>query len=103
MANNEPIIRALPTAGKFCELVDIVITPERADDEAKAFVDIILTIANPEDDKSMHLANTAARHAFSMTSAFEAAFREFAGYPDRPGYVADRYLITAKNADMRED
>lgn len=96
--NREPIIRALPTAERFRELVDILIPPEAGynDQEVKAFVDIVMTVANPEDSHSWHLANTAARHAFIKTEAFEQAFRQFSGYPERAPYLANRYMITAK-------
>lgn len=91
----EPIIRAVPTTEGFKKMVDLLITPDRPEDEVKVFVDMILTTANPEDDHSWALATEAARHAFTKTEAFEHAFREFAGFPERPGYKADRYVITA--------
>lgn len=96
MNANEPIIRPLPTPERFKQLVDELITPEYADREVKAFIDIVLTVANSEDDTQWHLANEAARHAFSKTDAAEKAFRDFAGFPDRPGYVSDRYVIEAR-------
>lgn len=78
----EPVIRPLPSEKYFRELVDRLITPERADEEAAAFVEILMTCANAEDDGSWHLASAAARYAFTKTEAFETAFRAFAGYPD---------------------
>ncbi len=96
----EPIIRPVPTIEGFKTMVDQLITPDRPEDEAKVFIDMILTTANPDDDHSWALANEAARHAFTKTEAFEQAFRNFAGFPDRPGYTADRYVITAGERSM---
>ncbi len=93
--NSEPLIRPLPTADEFRAMADVLVPPECGynDEAAKAYIDTVLTIANPEDDHSTHLANTAARHAFMKTEAFETAFREFAGIPERPGYVASRKIV----------
>ncbi|CAN5354294.1 hypothetical protein BH10ACI2_BH10ACI2_00170 [soil metagenome] len=95
--NQEPIITALPTTEEFNLMADKLVPVEAGynDEQAKALIDIMLTLADPENDHVMHLANTTARHVFAKTEAAEAAFREFAGYPDRPGYNADRYVIHA--------
>ena len=94
---NEPIIKALPTAEQFLKLVDELVGPETMTNEsqARAFITSILTVANPEDDYSWHLATTAARHAFAKTQAFEDAFREYAGFPERPMLPVDRMVISA--------
>lgn len=88
--NKEPVIKALPTAAEFRKQVDVLITPEFADREAKAFAAIVLTVASPEDDHAWHLASEAARHAFTKTGAFERAFREFTSFPETPPMPADR-------------
>jgi hypothetical protein len=79
--------------------VDKIITPERADEEAKAFISIVLEVANWEDDRQWHLANVAAKHAFSKTDAFEEAFREFAGFPADRVY-SPGLLIEEADAEM---
>lgn len=93
--NREPVIRPLPSPSEFQKHVDVLITPEFADREAKAFAAIVLTVANPEDDYSWELANEAARYAFTKTAAFEDAFRDFSGFPETPLMPADRYIVHA--------
>lgn len=95
--NNEPIIRAMPDAAEFNRMADVLVAPESGynDEQARAYINTVLTIANPEDDHSMHLANTSARHVFMKTEAFEQAFRSFAGYPERSTVKADRFVIHA--------
>lgn len=100
MPSREPLIRAMPDAETFRKHVDRLITPERADAESKVFIEMILTVANPEDDHSWHLANEAARHAFTKTEAFEAAFREYSGFPERTLMPAERYMVHAADAEM---
>lgn len=94
---NEPVIRALPTVEEFLKLADELVGPETGinDAQAAAYITTVLTIANPEDDHSVDLANSAARHVFAKTQAFEDAFRSYAGYPERPMIAADRMMITA--------
>lgn len=79
-------------------MVDQVVSlePGYNDKEIKAFIDIVMTPANPEDDHSWSLANAAARHAFTKSEAFERAYREFAGWPERSPYKADRYIVHAR-------
>lgn len=97
----EPVIRALPTEKQFIEMTDQVITDDGYNDEqARAYASQLLTVANPDDETSWSLAYGAAHRAFTKTEAFEKAFREFVGYPERPMYKADRYTITAAEKEM---
>lgn len=91
----EPIIRPVPTEADFTAMVDDVIADDADESEIKSFIDIVLTVADFTDDKTSFLASAAARRAFTKSSAFENAFREFAGFPERPGYVAGRYTVNA--------
>ncbi len=95
--NHEPIIRPVPTEERFRELVDVLIPPEAGynDTAVKAFIDIVLTVANPEDNYSWGLANAAARHAFIKSETFEQAFHSFANWPSRAPYKTDRYTVVA--------
>ncbi len=74
----------LPSEERVRQMVDQVITPERADAEARPFCELMMMFASPEDDETWHLANVAARHAFSKTAEFDEAFWEFAGPRPRP-------------------
>jgi len=78
---SEPIIKPLPSKKEFLAFADVLVSPECGynDEQARAFVKTVMTIANPEDDYSMDLANSAARHVFAKTEAFEQAFRDYAG------------------------
>jgi len=78
MQNREPVIRPLPTEEGFRRLVDQIVTEENA----KALAELILTPANLEDPQQADLALAAARHAFLVTPEFQAAFREWIGWPD---------------------
>ena len=97
--NNEPIIRPVPTEREFRQMVDelIPVEPGINDGAAKAFVNMILTVANPEDDAQWHLANVAARHAFAKTEAAEMAFRKFSGWPDRQIYDGGMGIISIRS------
>ncbi len=76
------MIRPLPTATDIKNWVDEIITPERANIEAKRFCDIIAACSDADGDwQSYELAEVAVRHAFSKTTDFEEAFKEFAGRP----------------------
>jgi hypothetical protein len=81
----------LPTEFDIRHWVENLITPENADTEAKLLAKLLLTVASPDDDELYPLAVAAAKHAFTKTTDFRAAFEEFAGLPDttRPGQVID--------------
>jgi hypothetical protein len=83
MKTCEPTIQPLPTEAEFLAMVDTVLEPGECDREARALIGLLMTVANPECDSVWYLATAAARHAFAKTNAFETAFREFAGYPER--------------------
>lgn len=91
-----PIIKPRPTVEAYRRLVDELITPENADREAKAFIELIMTTGNLEDDDIGLMVHVAARHAFIKTEAFERAFREFAGWPDVPPSSADETVLSTE-------
>jgi hypothetical protein len=59
--------------------VNQLITPEFADVEARALIDVIYAVATPDDETSWDLSRIIANEAFRLTAAYETAFREFAG------------------------
>lgn len=80
---SETKVTPLPTEIEIRRWVDTIITPEQADEQAVPLCALILMFANPEDEKTWHLANVAARHAFSKTDAFDEAFHGFTGIGPR--------------------
>jgi hypothetical protein len=95
-----PTIRPLPTAEGFKRNVDLVLGADPDDAQVRALVDLVLTPANAEDDRSWALANAAARHAFSKSEAFEEAFRKFADMPDGFALTAQRFVVEAAEREM---
>lgn len=73
--------------------METIITPERADIESKALMDLIAAVASPDSD-NFELAETAMIHAFSFTTAHEEALRAFAGGP------MDRFLKDQEPVDL---
>lgn len=92
---HEPVIRAIPTEDEFKKMVDQLIVPEDADTEAKLYAQMLLTVADNSDSTKEDLALAAARHAFTKTSTFEAAFRDWLGFPTQAMFVADRMIVEA--------
>lgn len=70
--------RILITEKDIKNWVDEIITPEYADSEGKRLCQLLYAVADETDDQKFHLAETAAKHAFSKTMAFDEAFQEFA-------------------------
>jgi hypothetical protein len=91
-----PVIQQLPTEAAIKKMVDDLITPELADAEAKALIEILMAVSDPESDAQWALAEAAARHAFCKTTAFERAFRKFAGFPETESYSANRHFQTVE-------
>ena len=81
-SNHNSASKLSPIKEGYLKLVDALITPENADREAMAFIELVMTTANVEDDAIGPIAHAAARHAFMKTEAFERAFREFVGWPE---------------------
>lgn len=62
------------------ELVDQLITPERADEEAKALMRIFAAVHDGDTSDDCHdLMMVAAHHAFQKTISYNNAFERFAG------------------------
>lgn len=99
---SEPIIRAMPTVEEFMDEVDRVFSGDGIsnDDQIRSLINLIMVPANPEDNASWELAMTAARHAYAQSEHFERAFREFAGWPERPSMRADRIMVIAPGKEM---
>jgi hypothetical protein len=83
-----PLIVQAPTDSEVRRIVDELITPENADKEAKLLCWLLFSTASADDPVQYEIAQTAARHAFMKTTAyeqlFEPAFREFLGFPAPP-------------------
>jgi len=79
-----PQIQSLPSEEDIKRYVDMLITPERADEEGMALAELILLLANPEDDMIWHLANVVAKHAWSKTEDFDEAYSRFARFAKKP-------------------
>lgn len=74
-----PRITRLPNAAEIKKLVETIITPERADVEGKALIELLAAVSSPDLDAQFELAEIAMLHAFSFTMAHEEAMRAFAG------------------------
>lgn len=81
-----PLIEQLPTDEAVKKLIDEVIPPETGDRLTKKFAEFLLTIASPDNDDQWHLANVAARHLFDRTAQYDAAYKNFVGFPAEKSY-----------------
>jgi|GEM_PF-4059437 len=90
--NDGPKITTLPNAEEVRKLVEAIIVPGDADRQAKALIELLMCSANAECEQQYDIAETASRHAFAMTDAFEESFRKFAGWPAE-GYSTDAQSI----------
>lgn len=101
-AATEPVIRPIPTIKQFTDMVDTIISPEVDcnDEQAGAFINIVLTLADETNPYTHSLAQAAARHAFSKTRAFELAFQGYAQSFDSVPYRADRFVVQHAPREM---
>lgn len=75
-----PMIVNLPTDEEIELIVDKIILPEAADRESALVCGLIMAIADPDGDRvKWGLAETAMKRAFQKTTAYDTAFRQFAG------------------------
>lgn len=82
---HEPTITKAPTEAEIKHMVDQLITPEYADRQAKALIDLLAATTSRDNRLQIEISDTAARHAFTKTMAyeriFERAYQDFTGFP----------------------
>lgn len=74
-----PQIKRLPNDREIKKLVETIITPELADTQCKALIELLAAVSSPESEQQFELAEIAMIHSFSFTMAHEEALRSFSG------------------------
>lgn len=77
---SEPKITKLATESQISKFVELIISndPIEAEGQANAFIELIMAVADLDDDNKGYLAKHAMRTAYNLTMAYEYGFRDFA-------------------------